>query len=437
MDIENLLEIILITYNRRQKLQATLKQLFADNSPVKHLQLTILDNNSNDGSAELIQDYAKKFANIKHIVNNRNIGGNGNIVKAFENASKKYVWVICDDDMYNWSGWSKIKQAILEDYDVIFTRKLEKNWRGVETLGSIFCGATFLPACIYKTSNITDTVMFNMFNNVPNFFPHLALLAKNINDDNRFYFTDTNIVDIGVNTDGAGTYYRGMRSEEIPVSNRKTFWTVGYYCSVELIKDRKKQIEIIDNPVYPYKSLYQNFLLKIFLNKSLYGDYFYNYYKMFRILSFKQKCVFAAAFIKSSFFSVFFDAKKSVFSSPEQYRSYVSDKKTGRYIKKLIKKYKNKKVLVYGAGTMADYFFEEFDFSTMNIVGVADRKFSEKNISFVYGYKAVKPEDIEALDCDVILFSVVHPEKIEKELRNKGSKKKFAYMVKKRFGYVV
>ena len=113
------IEIILITYNRKKHLQNTFNQIFAEESPIKDFPITILDNKSTDGTSELIEEYRIKFPNIKHIINNRNIGGNANIARAFEIASKEYVWILCDDDEYDFTHWKDVEKAIEENYDAI------------------------------------------------------------------------------------------------------------------------------------------------------------------------------------------------------------------------------------------------------------------------------------------------------------------------------
>ena len=437
MDISDLLEINLITCNRKEKLRNTLNTILDENSPVKDLEIQIINNDSTDGSSELIDSYCRKYKNIKHIKNTKNIGGNANITKAYAIAKKKYVWVLCDDDTYNWKAWNEVEQALLNDYDVIFTRKIEKNKDNTPNTGSIFCVSTFVPACIYKTENITPTVIFNMYNNIPNFFPHLAITAKNINEHRKFYYISSNIVEIGPNTDGYTTYYRDMSSDSIPESFKNTFWSIGYYCSTELISDPKIRSQIINNPVYPYKTLFLNFCNIIFLNMGLYNNYFFNYCKIFRLFNLKQKLIFIAAFLKISLLSLFFNYKRTFLKTEQDHIDYVCHKNTKKHIKKLLKKLKDKKVLIYGAGRIADKLFEFYDFSSLNIVGVADRRFNETEINEIYGYKAVKTTELLDKDYDVILFTVLNPEKIIEDMHNNGIKKTAYSVSRKILGFII
>ena len=68
-NLNDILEIILITYNRKDYLENTLQQILASNSPLCNLDITVLDNKSNDGTSELIDKYSKRYNNIKHIIN--------------------------------------------------------------------------------------------------------------------------------------------------------------------------------------------------------------------------------------------------------------------------------------------------------------------------------------------------------------------------------
>ncbi|MBP3821489.1 glycosyltransferase [bacterium] len=62
--IENLLQIYLLIYNRKNKLKETLKYILDIQSPIRNFDITILDNASDDVTSELIEDYIIRFPNI-------------------------------------------------------------------------------------------------------------------------------------------------------------------------------------------------------------------------------------------------------------------------------------------------------------------------------------------------------------------------------------
>lgn len=397
--LKDKLEIILVTYNRKSYLQKTLEYLFEENSPVKNLQITVLDNKSNDGSSELIDEYAKKYSNLIHIINNRNIGGNGNITKAFAISKKDYVWVICDDDKFDWKNFEEIEKAIEENYDVIFTRKAQNN------ISDILYSGSFLPGCIYKTSNITDTVMTNMYDNIRNMFPHFALLAKNINDENNFYIPSKDFVLMNQSCFDYNTYVRGLQKNDIPKSRKEMMWINGFLNSVELINDRKKQKFIIEHLRHNTKSLYKLFCIKIAMNAIYHDNFFENYYSIFKILSKKQKLIFIVAFVKTQLAIILKNKKQLKLIAHNNWRTYFQENKQENYLNKLSKKYKNKKVILYGAGLIFDIMNKDYNLcEKFDIVGISDKKFEKYDEKYYQGIKIIKPEEIKNFEYDLILF---------------------------------
>ena len=126
MNTKDRLQIILPTYNRAPQLKRTLEQLLADDSPVKDFDITILDNRSTDGTSNVIKNAQSLHPNIKHIRHRHNVGGNANIAKALEMGEKKYLWVICDDDLYDWTGWSNVEELIDNGEKLMFLMSIKK-----------------------------------------------------------------------------------------------------------------------------------------------------------------------------------------------------------------------------------------------------------------------------------------------------------------------
>jgi glycosyltransferase involved in cell wall biosynthesis len=297
MKIKNSLEIILITYQRHSYLQNVLRDFFSPQSPPRDLDFTILDNASTDGTSELCKEYAAKFPNINYIRHNKNIGGNANIARAFELAKKEYVWIICDDDKYDFAGWQEIEDAVLsKKYDIILTsqKHIAKN---ASNLAQIFKELTFLPSGIYKTANITGTVLQNAYNNIPNLFPHLAVVCEVINKKGSFFIPSKNFIperDLD-SLPWKTMASRGMRGSYVSPIVRNMFWAAGYINSLEMIQNAKIKTEILN------KSGRAGFFLFIFSrfrrNKKDINNNSRNIYNAWVCFNFWQKIQFALALI--------------------------------------------------------------------------------------------------------------------------------------------
>ena len=424
MDLKDKLDIILITYNRRELLEQTLKQVLAETSPVKDFEITVLNNCSNDGTEELVNEYCKKYPNLKQAVNRKNIGGCANIAKALvEMPQKDYVWVICDNDSYDWACWGEIEKAVKDNYDVIFTRSFEKTW------ANIFYEAAFLPAGIYKTKNITDAVAENIYGNIKMLFPHLALISKNINDGNSFYIVSENIVEIGKNPNQNQSFTRGYDKEDLPPSRKNIFWSVGYFSSLEYIKDKKIRYEIIDDTRHYHTSLFNLFRSAVIRNQLHYNNDRSNFERIFRALNFKQKIKFLLAYlsVKLSFKNYEFYEMKT----KEEWVKYLGKVKEDKYIKSLSKQLKAKKVLLYGAGLTAQVLLENYDLSGFDIVGISDKRFEKTDEKEFYNFKAIPPNELKNHDFDVILYTLMLYKSASASLRKNGITQKSLPLIRK------
>lgn len=77
-----------------------------------------------------------------------------------------------------------------------------------------------------------------------------------------------------------------------------------------------------------------------------------------------------------------------------------------RQINKLARKYKNKKIVIYGAGEYFQILKNNFDLSNLNIVGIPDKKFETSKDSNPTQYLALAPEELKEFDLDVILVAL-------------------------------
>lgn len=247
--LKNLLQIVLITYNRKACLSQTLTKIFSDDSPIKDLEIVVLDNHSTDGSSELIDDYCKKHKNLKHIIHNRNIGGNANICRAFEVASKKYLWVLCDDDKLDWTHWNEIEKAVISDkYDMIYTINYLTVKNNKITPGYLAFLAAFLPGVIYKTEYITNDIMQNMYGMIHTWYSQSILsLHVLFNLGGKYYLPKENLIAYGVTpneNENLATLTRGIRI--LHPDLKRMFWHVGFILAAQIITDKKIRAKVIE-----------------------------------------------------------------------------------------------------------------------------------------------------------------------------------------------
>lgn len=305
------LELILITYNRLEHLKNTLNSLFSEGSPVRELDLTILDNASDDGTEKLCTEYAGKYKNIKYVRNVKNIGGNANITRAFEIAKKEYVWVICDDDFYDWSAWREIEEALnTQKYDAVLT--VNQSLRKKQELAKIIKELCFVPGGIYRTSLITSGVLQNAIANIPNLFPHLAIACHIVNINGSFYVPKKELIAVrGADRTPCEILYLRDNDAYIPLSTKNMFWGVGFINSVQMIKDKKIRASVI-NKCSDY-GFFSFIFTRFRANKRYYGNYSRNIYLVWCGLNVWQKFQFAIALllIAVAYFYTIFSRSRS------------------------------------------------------------------------------------------------------------------------------
>lgn len=249
MSIKNKLQIIVITYNRAKLLDNTLKQLLADNSPVKDFDITVLDNNSTDGTAEIVKNLRKEHKNLKYKKNPYNLGLGGNIARALEIADMQYVWTLADDDAVDWSAWPCLEEAVSNGEEVICAANYALAPEEQNDIPSLLQQFSFVSSNIYKTEIFTDTTMTNILNNVYTLFPHLVPAIEHINKGKKIYLLPKALVrnDMKPNTDVS--YIRGYDNDFLYLKQRSMSWITGYANVIAQIKDKKLRCKIMARPI--------------------------------------------------------------------------------------------------------------------------------------------------------------------------------------------
>ncbi len=291
------LEIILITYNRKKHLQNTFNQIFAQESPIKDFPITILDNASTDGTSELIKTYCKKFPNIKHIRHKINIGGDANICRAFEigaSSGKEYVWVLCDDDKYDFSNWKSVEDEINKNTDIIcvanYSFPSKKYFNNITY--QIF-QLTFVPAGIYKTALITDTILTNMYNATYTLFQQSCIGIEAINNKKNIVVVDRAIVDNGLHYKDAckdTAYTRGTDKNNVLKRREYISWILGYSNILYLLKNIELEKDCMDIAI-PNVEIFGSWTAFYMRVKERYFNYknFEYFLEIFKLLKLPRK----------------------------------------------------------------------------------------------------------------------------------------------------
>lgn len=284
-DLSRNLQIFVVTYNRYKYLAKTLESIFDKKSPIRNLNISILDNCSNDGSSNLISEYCKKYINIQHIRHSRNIGGNANICRALELARLKYFWILCDDDSYDWTYWNEVEEGIKKDYDVILTER-KINITNFEDYPNILNTTSFLPSAIYRTDILNNDVIQNAYANIMYSFPHFAVSCAALNQKRKFYVPKNTIIIQRCYSD----FTRGYEEDIHPRVKYINLFT-GYINSYQMIKDKKIRFQCID-VLWVGKSFFESMC---FMNSQ--GMYIYNLCDIFNGINGKQKILFLLSII--------------------------------------------------------------------------------------------------------------------------------------------
>lgn len=238
-NISERLEIVVITYNREKYLKNTLKILFADNSPVKTCRITVLDNNSSDDTSSLCKTYQAKYSNFNYICNSHNVGW-GNIALAYWAAKTEYVWVLADDDEYNWANWPQVETAIKEKVSVICCCNylVNKKKQKEQDDSLTFIQLTLISAGIYRIKDFPDTVFRSMFANIYSNFPHMVfpVYAKNHTLSVRVV---NEVLKLGIHLEETDcSYTRGSVREDLFPKIQSMSWTSGFACVCAGLNDR-------------------------------------------------------------------------------------------------------------------------------------------------------------------------------------------------------
>ena len=257
MSLKEKLQIIVITYNREKHVRNMLGMLLAANAPTRELNILVLDNNSTDGTADVVKSFQAAHANVSYQKNHYNLGIGGNIARAMEIANQEYVWILGDDDVLHFEAWPDLEEAIAQNKEIIVAANYAIK-KGKEKDPAYLMGQlTFISACVFKTSLFSDTTMTNVINNIYTLFPHLVPVVEYINDGktDQIYALPHALASNGMKPETDCSYVRGYQNEKVYLKQRSMSWIVGYANVLVELKDKKLLHRMMARPMH---GIYRN-----------------------------------------------------------------------------------------------------------------------------------------------------------------------------------
>jgi glycosyltransferase involved in cell wall biosynthesis len=203
-----MLEIIIITNNRLEKLKETLACI--KNSFLSDFKITILDNCSTDGTTEYLTNLSANQKNIKLIVNVINIGAAANVMRAYEIASAQYLWLMCDDDNYDFSENNNfinileidkpdvlvvgspfdINNSVLYGYSKVGKLLPSNDFK----FSKLPLTLTFIPSSILKVDKIKKCNFDIGYQLINTHFLHFFWISELMNDNWSLYIFNINLI---------------------------------------------------------------------------------------------------------------------------------------------------------------------------------------------------------------------------------------------------
>lgn len=194
-EVSKKLQIVIVTYNRSQYLERTLNTLFDKDSPVKDVDVLVQNNCSTDNTKDVCEKFKQKYQNFSFITNRYNVGGCVNVAKVYENFTNDYLWILGDDDVYDWSNWFEVENAIYNGEKAILVWTNPLACEG--NLPEIIFQTNLLSGSIISKDLVTSTVVKNCFEKAAFLFPHVVPLVSYINGGGKFYVCKNSIVTWG------------------------------------------------------------------------------------------------------------------------------------------------------------------------------------------------------------------------------------------------
>jgi len=270
--LNELLEIILVTYNRSRYLDETLGKL--RHSPIANCKFTVIDNGSTDDTAQVCAKHASFFPNFHVRRNPFNVGISGNYLRALETAASEYTWIICDDDDFDFSHFDEIVEAITSrKYDIVSVGVPNHSVlprgtviRAPELIQdpryNFFYTGSFIPCTIFRTKLVVPEMVLKGYYNIHTIFSNLFFFVYAVKQNALIYITR----------------YDYIINRQENVGYRPLHLVIGWIMVANQVRLSDKPIaqammrEMLGGPFYPKKIAQYALFQRGFVNQNTYHD---------------------------------------------------------------------------------------------------------------------------------------------------------------------
>lgn len=183
--LSKILEVYVITYNRADILFESLSTICSQ-LPV-NIKVTVVDNCSNDQTESKVKHLQNQYHSLFYTKNAVNIGLSANILRPFEYAKSKYVWILGDDDLYNFEGISDLINILeFENYKLIHAGAHACDWKINNICGTprqlisqnypYFMYSSFIGCNIIERDAFIEYGLIQGYDNIVNGYPHMPFI---------------------------------------------------------------------------------------------------------------------------------------------------------------------------------------------------------------------------------------------------------------------
>jgi len=165
-----LLTIAIPIYNGVDTIRETLNSILSQTPTLQEkVYVVISDNNSTDGTGEILQEFNRNYQNVMYFKNPENIGYDRNYDLMIQRSPSEYVWTICDDDVIR-------PGAIQKVLDIL---------RNVPDLSTIFVNCSIYDGEVKKckTERILDIYDDSIYPTADLFYKETGLASINVSSN--------------------------------------------------------------------------------------------------------------------------------------------------------------------------------------------------------------------------------------------------------------